>query len=89
MRVFNINDRVTVTLTLEGHHVLEAWCLKQASYVADIFPNALHTQLNEYRPDGGNTGTFSMWEFMAIFGAHCYNGCPQLFVDNAVEIERR
>ena len=67
----NINDDVWVKLTAAG---VEAHKAHDASH-------GLSTPTTE--TTRGWT-RFVMWEFMHVFGPHCYNGGPQMFYGNIV-----
>lgn len=71
----NINDRVTVALTLDGEI---AWRRYWEQYGGAMPPSA--------QVQSGHITT-ELWTLMAAFGPHLYMGGPQLFVDNQIEIK--
>lgn len=87
MKNININDKIKVKLTDHGFaiwkdHEDEVWSLypQLGKYVKSI---------DGYREKQDTEGyvTFQLWDFMHIFGPHCYMGSKPFLVDGLIRID--
>lgn len=79
--VTNINDRIKVKLTKHGKSILnnyDHYNLSEVEYLN------LPVSYSPHPADADGYYEFTLWEFMSIFGAHFYNGGPQLLEDNEI-----
>lgn len=77
----NINDRIKVKLTEHGKSILnnyDNYNLSEVEYLN------LPVSYSPHPADADGYYEFTLWEFMSIFGAHFYNGGPQLLEDNEI-----
>lgn len=78
----NLNDYVWVRLTELGRKIHR-----------QQFDAAMKGYLSlaglEYRPPQHVAGwdRFQLWDLMALYGPHMYNGAPQVFADNMIRVQ--
>ena len=77
----NINDRIKVKLTEYGKSILHNYDHNNLSQVDYL---NLPSDYSPHPSDADGYYEFTLWRFMSIFGAHFYNGCPQLVEDNEI-----
>jgi hypothetical protein len=80
---FNINDMIKVKLTERGLNI-------HKQYHLDLLGNLDISTVPEV--DASGYSEFQMWEFMAIFGPHMYNGCKpicsmKILLNNVIPIK--
>lgn len=76
----NINDTIKVKLTIYGNSILE----KNISDTLGMLKNFTYQEYSPYHTDEDGYTEFTLWDFMRIFGAHFYNGCPQIIERNEI-----
>lgn len=67
----NTNDYVRVRLTERGKEIAREQ-LGIATVASDLQEN------------NQGVSQWQLWHLMQVFGAHCYNGGPQIFIGNEV-----
>jgi len=72
---FNINNYVFVELTDHAKSVLK----KDRLRLLEEFPLVPNKELPPEYEEVNGFAKFQMWELMAAFGKHMYNGAPSLF----------
>ncbi len=81
----NINDHVSVRLTLQG---LAAWIRYRESVMAVIPPEEVDTYRECFNmPDASGVLCEQLWVLFNVFGALMYSGGPLMFVDNEMDID--
>ncbi len=75
----NINDRVKVRLTIEGHHVLK-------NNYEHVFGDTGCLPYEDPDEDEEGWSEWHLWELMSKFGKRTFMGAPQLFKENAIVI---
>lgn len=79
---FNINDNVKVRLTEHGHEILR----KQYDEAVKRCPALKSMLFERYKADAEGWSEFALWDLMARFGGHTFNGCTLPF-DLIIRIE--
>lgn len=81
----NLNDRASVRLTPQG---LAAWVRYRESVMAMFDPEGADYHRKHFNmPDADGVLREQLWVLFNVFGALMYNGGPNMFVDNVVDIE--
>lgn len=76
----NINDEIKVKLTAHGKEILD----KTVTETLRILKGFDLTDYSPYPTDNEGYTKFQLWDFMRIFGAHFWNGCPQIIENNEI-----
>ena len=76
----NVNDRIKVKLTEYGNFILE----KDITDTLGMLKNFICQEYPSYHIDENGYMEFTLWDFMRIFGAYFYNGCPQIIEHNEI-----
>jgi len=71
---FNLNDHCQVKMTAKGLEILRIEGTEYFNHNYNAHSNVLET---------------SIWVVMEIFGKHMFNGGPNLFVDNKINVKER
>ena len=82
---FNINDEIKVKLTDKGRELLAKKIAEGNSIAklpADFIPSC-------YQEDNEGYIHPQLWEFMAIFGTHFFNGGPCYIENNEIIFEAK
>lgn len=81
---FNINEKVRVKLTPYGSSVYGSY-IESIDYAGQ--EDLLGYAHEKAKPDANGYNQFQMWQLMAIFGEHMYNGAENVFEKNIIEID--
>lgn len=81
----NVNDKVFVKLTPDGQKTYDAWIDFTCKPLLSIYPEA--ESIERRNNDAGDQKTFTLWQFMLIFGTEMCVGGRDQFVDGRVTVE--